>query len=1160
MAFKSITVLALYILFAVDYSTEYIVEANCRSNSNSCKTLNDYANDDDAIFTSDSSFYFMKGTHHLNVTLFITNVVKLSFGGDESDIILSNGCSIVWTRSTKISMTSLNIIFNETNKTMGNVAMHFKNSKVKISDTLFSRFHQECNIHSRAITAMSSSIIFENSIFENGCHNLGGALHIKNCSITFWGHTMFQSNMAKKTAGALYCAKSQVHFNGSGTFVGNRAGSDNPLSYGTVIYAQSTNISFNGYFTFNNNKLLKSYYRYNRGGAIATSSSSLTMQGVFYFINNSNIYGGALFLRDTKCLIRGQAAFVGNEAINNGGAINARSSSLMLQSEYLYNSSVSYSSECLSKSYPQSILFCNNSAGELGGAVNLNESNMTLTGAVSFVANQAQSGGGISVYYTSEPGVSQPNFVVFQEPLDLLFYANVAKGIGGAMYINDIYLDARLCEYLIHHRNLISCFFTLKYGFMSFNLNFTSNKALAGEGIYGGAIQSCWLEVPAFKKKKNGYIILQKVMKTSTNIQNLYANFDALETRYCINGTTPDLYYRSVDIRVQRGQVFNISVTLLGEFDFAVSERVAFALNSNEERSSSQIFGEPYNYLKKKGCRSVGFRILSELQREQLTLNPPQCRLETSILTVNVYLDDCSPGFVLTDNACKCQDLFFKVTGHEDLCDSGTGRIKCPQQDWMKPILKGNQTYKGFMWSPNCPSHLCRNDKDNWLNFSSDNVDCLCLEHRTAMLCGTCLQNYSLTLSSLKCSKCNSNNYLSLLLVFALAGVSLIASLLLLRITVADGTVNGLIFYANIINIIEDHIFPQDKVHTDPLTIFISWLNLDFGIPTCFYTGLNYYSYTWLQFVFPFYLWFLVGLIILACKYSSRAMKLIGSNPVAVLATVVLMSYSKLLHTSQQILSYVTLYYSNGTQEKRWKIDPNLHYFQGYHFPLAMFGMFVVIAFLIPYVVLISFGHYLQKYSNKRGLKWLIKIKPILDAYYAPFCKNTRYWAGLTLFVRACLSITYTTLENTEHITILVIVPSVLTGITLILWLQHKIYQKRFLNMLEGSFIVNIIILSIATQHITKERNTHQLILTYTSVAIAFIEFLAIVAVHAWHRLNLKWLYMKWTQYRKTFNNNRSSNQCAAKVKDLDKPRGNVSTTMVFNIREPLLDDGITEL
>ena len=67
---------------------------------------------------------------------------------------------------------------------------------------------------------------------------------------------------------------------------------------------------------------------------------------------------------------------------------------------------------------------------------------------------------------------------------------------------------------------------------------------------------------------------------------------------------------------------------------------------------------------------------------------------------------------------------------------------------------------------------------------------------------------------------------------------------------VADGTINGLYFYTNIISIIKDHIFPQDKLPSNPLTIFLSWLNLDFGIPMCFYTGLNYYSYTWLSSLF----------------------------------------------------------------------------------------------------------------------------------------------------------------------------------------------------------------------------------------------------------------------------------------------------------------------
>ena len=129
------------------------------------------------------------------------------------------------------------------------------------------------------------------------------------------------------------------------------------------------------------------------------------------------------------------------------------------------------------------------------------------------------------------------------------------------------------------------------------------------------------------------------------------------------------------------------------------------------------------------------------------------------------------------------------------------------------------------------------------------------------------------------------------------------------------------------------------------------------------------------------------------------------------------MSYSKLLHTSQQILSYVTVRYSDGMQEKRWKIYPNLLYFQGKHILLATFEMFVAITVLLPCLVLVLFGYFFQRYSNKRGLKWLIRIKPILDAYYATFCRNTCYWVGLMLLTRTLLSITYSALSNTEHTT-----------------------------------------------------------------------------------------------------------------------------------------------
>lgn len=86
-----------------------------------------------------------------------------------------------------------------------------------------------------------------------------------------------------------------------------------------------------------------------------------------------------------------------------------------------------------------------------------------------------------------------------------------------------------------------------------------------------------------------------------------------------------------------------------------------------------------------------------------------------------------------------------------------------------------------------------------------------------------------------------------------LAGMALIAILLLLRMTVASGTVNGMILYVNVVHISKDLFFPPEMSGTTLLTVFIAWTNLNFGIPTCLYDGLDHYTYTWLQFLFPFY-------------------------------------------------------------------------------------------------------------------------------------------------------------------------------------------------------------------------------------------------------------------------------------------------------------------
>lgn len=54
----------------------------------------------------------------------------------------------------------------------------------------------------------------------------------------------------------------------------------------------------------------------------------------------------------------------------------------------------------------------------------------------------------------------------------------------------------------------------------------------------------------------------------------------------------------------------------------------------------------------------------------------------------------------------------------------------------------------------------------------------------------------------------------------------------LLDLTVADGFINGLVFYCNIVWINKDILLPSNRAGTGFLRVFLAWFNLDVGITT----------------------------------------------------------------------------------------------------------------------------------------------------------------------------------------------------------------------------------------------------------------------------------------------------------------------------------------
>ena len=322
---------------------------------------------------------------------------------------------------------------------------------------------------------------------------------------------------------------------------------------------------------------------------------------------------------------------------------------------------------------------------------------------------------------------------------------------------------------------------------------------------------------------------------------------------------------------------------------------------------------------------------------------------------VKIVVDimECPIGFTQDkiSGQCRC----------EQFLDSSN--VQCNVSLTPFKFLRSGNSWFSYINNTQCITGTtsCPFDYCNQSNVSFDIMapDRQCVANRAGILCGQCQSHLSIMLGSNHCGTC-SNWYLFLLPVFALAGIVLVAVLMFLNLSVSVGTINGLLFYVNMMKLNEVFFFPNGSVPV--VSQFISWLNLDLGIEVCLFDGLDGYWNTWLQFAFPAYLFLLMGGIIVGCRYSVWLCRLCGSHAVPALATLFLMSYTKILLTVTNALSLSQLP-CNDSILTVWSVDGNIEYGSGKHLVLVLISCGVLVVGL-AYPVLVLCAPLLERYSH----------------------------------------------------------------------------------------------------------------------------------------------------------------------------------------------------
>ena len=709
-----------------------------------------------------------------------------------------------------------------------------------------------------------------------------------------------------------------------------------------------------------------------------------------------------------------------------------------------------------------------------------------------FKGNTGSSGGAISIY----------NSHLFLKPDSTLHFINNSAYLGGAINVQQDPVEGTFCFFQVDRPN---------YGSVAeigTHMVFEGNAASsAGSVLFGGNVDSC-LQYFLHDYSTNGPRILQTNPAAIFNQVFDYSSQHGLSVVashpvvvcFC-NSRFPECKVQTVERDIFPGESFNVSVVIVGLRDGVAPGSVVAYFEQAQMPSNNSIDNLQRVQPVATVCTDLIYTISSTQSTVTLKMEVDSFAREGAIAwlyppkAVKALLKPCPLvlGFELSKVSAKCE-CAHPLSDNHITCTIQNRTIHRPGGVWIG-YHSAESSSSGVLLHKHCPFDYCKQE-DNDMNL--EYPDEQCAFNRSGTLCGACQQGLSLALGTSRCLQC-SNAYIAMFLVFALAGILLVLLLILLNLTVSEGTLSGLIFYANIVHVNQAIFFRSgDQASTTAARVFVAWLNLDLGIETCFCNGMDMYVKTWLQFAFPIYVWLIVLAMIVSGHYSTTAARVFSRNAVKVLATLFLLAYAKLQRTIITAVSYTSMVYPDSSRMFHWLYDGNVRYLHGKHIPLFMAGVLAFLILSVPYTLVLFFLQCLMK-SESRVFFWVNKWKPLFDAYTGPFKDKYRFWTGLLLAFRSFLLLIFAfNVEGDPAVNLLSIV---LCGYTLCGVLLFGIYKSQVLNILEFSFIINLGTLSAVTTYIRLAGGSQAAAIN-TSFGIAFATFIGIIGYHMYKRLS----------------------------------------------------------
>ena len=606
-----------------------------------------------------------------------------------------------------------------------------------------------------------------------------------------------------------------------------------------------------------------------------------------------------------------------------------------------------------------------------------------------FSLNEGELGGAMSLIDYS--------FLIVQRNASILFANNTGVVAGGAIYVNFIvngfsftYDD---CFLYFERLNGLFCTNTScsRVEDLNINITFTGNRALSGGIVYGSTLKTCaWVVgLSDITPERNVYRYFHR--------KKLVMYFDEepdgprlLSTSSFSLGANTNFLAGTV----MPGQKFTVPIKVFDRYNHSVPEGLTSQIGTNRnliaDLAQRSVLGASGYWFLDGTNETINVPLTIRAQENEsvdVTLLSTSS-VSTAEGTFSLAITPCIKGFLFNDSTLSCYcDPRLSETGVT--CDIDQRGLVSPLNTWVGPIDANadDKLNKGFVVN-RCILNYCN---FNRMLITNGDFDSQCTNgfNKSGFMCGGCMENSSAVFGTNRCREC-SHYYLLLIIVFILLGVLLMGAMFFFQITITEGYLNSVVFFANVVSLLTTLV---GRTSVRYVYLPLSLLSLNLGVEVCFFDGMTRIATVGLHMVFIAYLFALMGISTLLVRRIKLRQPL-AYSPAKVFATLIVLCYISLLHICIRIFAFLRVTTFSGEVHYRWYEDPTVPYFQGVHAIYCVLATVILLFYLIPVPLLSFFPKYLYRF------KLTSKLKPVYDAFWAPFKPKYRWWLGFRLYFR----------------------------------------------------------------------------------------------------------------------------------------------------------------